>query len=202
MKGTGASGNRGKGRICFAVICILTGLLSGCGPNFGESHPQYVDYVMEHKEEAERFLEKEFGEVSISYREEEAELCVTAGSGVTYSYHHSDYADYFKYITAQVESDENEPGILTIDVDDSYNWDKVAFVMVSYGDYFSVGLKYKLPDFDEVIDNWGDVGEKRLKLEEWVTSSQMKAYYDEGRQIEVYLSKFAETEKQKVNNTY
>ena len=117
---------------------------------------------------------------------------MTTDSGVTYSYRHSDYADYFKYITAQVESDEKEQGTLTIDVDDSYNWEKVAFVMVSYGEYFSVGLKYKLPDFDEVIDNWGDVGEKQLKLEEWVKTGQMKAYFDEGKRIESCLTEYAE----------
>ena len=90
-----------------------------------------------------------------------------------------------------MESDEKEPGILTIDADDSYNWEKVAFVMVSYGEYFSVGLKYRLPDFDEVIDNWGDVGEKQLKLEEWVANSRMKAYYDEGKWIELRLTEYA-----------
>ena len=195
MKEIGTAGNNRKGKIWLALICVLVGLLSGCGSYFGESRPQYVDYVMDHKEETERFLKKEFGEVSIAYREGDEELCVMTDSGVTYSYRHVDGIDYFKYITAQVESDEKEPGILTIDADDSYNWEKVAFVMVSYGEYFSVGLKYKLPDFDEVIDNWGDVGEKQLKLEEWVTTRQMKAYYDEGKRIESLMTECADKGK-------
>ena len=193
MKRTDISGNIRK--IWLAVVCALTVVLSGCGSYFEESRPQYVGYVMDHKEEAEQFLQKEFGDVTISYREEDEELSVTTDSGVIYAYRHSDGIDYFKYITAQVESDEKEPGILTIDVDDSYNWEKVAFSMVSYGEYFSVGLKYRLPDFDEVIDNWGDVGEKRLKLEEWVTCSQMKAYFDEGTRIESCLKEYAKVGK-------
>lgn len=182
----------GQVNIRIAVICMLTVFLCGCGSWLDTSEPEYVDYVIQHKETAENCLEKEFGEVSLAYNEEDAELTVTTDSGVTYSYRHTDYGDYFKYITAQVVSDEQEPGILTIDVDDSYNWDKVAFVMVSYGEYFGVGLKYKLPDFDEVIDNWGDVGEKQLKLEEWITGSRMKEYYDEGTRIESYLTEMAE----------
>lgn len=195
MRKTGRSGKIGNASSLGVLIAILTVILCGCGSCFDISQPEYVDYVMQHKEAAESCLEKEFGEVSLAYNEEDAELMVTTDSGVTYSYRHTDYGDYFKYITAQVVSDEQEPGILTIDVDDSYNWEKVAFVMVSYGEYFGVGLKYKLPDFDEVIDNWGDVGEKQLKLEEWVTGSQMKAYFDEGKRIESCLEEYAKEGK-------
>lgn len=163
MKEIGTAGNNRKGKTWLALICVLVGLLSGCGSYFGESRPQYVDYVMDHKEETERFLKKEFGEVSIAYREGDEELCVMTDSGVIYSYRHADGIDYFKYITVQVESDEKEPGILTIDADDSYNW--------------------------------GDVGEKQLKLEEWVTTRQMKAYYDEGKRIESLMTECAEKGK-------
>lgn len=136
MKEISTAGNNRKGKIWLALICVLVGLLSGCGSYFGESRPQYVDYVMDHKEETERFLKKEFGEVSIAYREGDEELCVMTDSGVTYSYRHAD---------------------------DSYNW--------------------------------GDVGEKQLKLEEWVTTRQMKAYYDEGKRIESLMTECADKGK-------
>lgn len=50
-----------------------------------------------------------------------------------------------------------------------------------------VGGKYKVPDFDNMIPDWGDYMDAKIKIGHWISGEEIKEFYEEAKEMEQKL---------------
>lgn len=181
-----------KKKLLSFIVCMLF-TIPGCSYFFEPK--QYVSNIIGNMEDASTYFETRQLEISVENMEDKDCLQVITSSGEKYLYMDgANNGELLYKIEKQVGYEENEKeyeGTLTIRLIAANIDEGTADVLVD-GDFGITGVTYYLPDFKEVVPDWGDYAEAQLKVERWASGEELSALYQQGKEIEQLLIEYSE----------
>lgn len=170
-------------------------LASGCSLFSDSATQEFVTYIAENLEDADSFFQENQLEAFIEEEEEKERLVISTASDVKFSYESTWDGDSLSEIECRVSYEkhgENYTGTLTMYQIE----DEIMEVIVEDDEVGMVGVKYRLPEFNEVVPDWGDYMEAELEVERWMSKEEMASLYKEGKEMEQLLVEYCETNKE------